>query len=253
MSEDVKRSRIGRSLVLLVVFALLAFGLPAVLRLVGAHEWLLGFGLGEDAFTWLFVFTGAVLVVLITMALRRRGLFGATQALGLWPLAPQGLAVSALALLVMALAATSLGHPFQVPALSVGLSLGLIGPFAEELLFRGFLFRQARDWAGLPFWIAATLSSLLFGIGHWSQGDTLATSLQAGAVSFVGGVLFCWLVERWGSLWPAILLHAGMDLLWLCFLLADSAIGGRVGNLARLAALAVVIVGTLALTRRRKA
>ena len=33
MSADVKRSRVGRSVGLLVVFALLAFGLPAFLRL----------------------------------------------------------------------------------------------------------------------------------------------------------------------------------------------------------------------------
>ena len=45
MSADVKRNRVGRSVGLLVVFALLAFGLPAFLRLVGAHDWLAGQGI----------------------------------------------------------------------------------------------------------------------------------------------------------------------------------------------------------------
>ena len=253
MSEDAKRSRVGRTLVLVVVFALLVFGLPAFLRLVGAHDWLAGLGQGDDAFTYLFIASGVLALVLVTMALRRVGPGGGLAALGLWPFALRGVGLTFVALAVMAFTASWLGHPFRPPVLGVAMSLGLVGPFAEEVLFRGFLFRQGRQWAGLSFWGAAVLSSLLFGLGHLSQGATLAAALLAAAITFVGGLIYCWLTERWGSLWPAILLHVGIDFLWLAFLLGDNAIGGQVGNAARLAGLAVVVLGTLVLTRKRKA
>ena len=253
MSEDAKRSRVGRTLVLLLAFAFLAFGLPAFLRLVGAHDWLTGQGFGADAFTYLYVGLGVVLIVVLTMALRRTGLGRALSALALRPFAAPGMVLVLVALAVMTFTASWLGHPFQLPVLGAAISLGLVGPFAEEVLFRGFLFRQGRQWAGLPFWAAAVFSSLLFGLGHLSQGETLTASVLAAAVTFVGGVIFCWLVERWGSLWPAILLHAGLDFLWLAFLLGDNAIGGEVGNAARAVALVVVIVGTLIFAHRANA
>ena len=253
MSEAAKPNRVARSVALVLVFVLLAVGLPAFLRLIGAHDWLDGQGLGPDAFTYLYVGVGVILIVALTMGLRRLGPGGALGALGLSTFAVQGVVLMVLALAVLAFTASWLRHPFQFPGLGTALSLGLIGPFAEELLFRGFLFRQGRQWAGLPFWGSAILSSVLFGLGHLSQGETLGAALLAAAVTFVGGIVFCWVTERWGSLWPAIMLHAGMDFLWLSFLLGDNAIGGEIGNAARLAGLAVVILGTLVLTRGQKA
>jgi hypothetical protein len=59
------------------------------------------------------------------------------------------------------------------------------------------------------------------------------------------------LTERWGNLWPAIVIHAGFDLVWMIFQLGDNAVGDLVANAARLAALAVSIAGTLVFTRRQ--
>jgi uncharacterized protein len=247
---ETKRDWMGRALILIVVFALLAFGLPMFLRLAGAHERLEAFG--PDAFTWVFVATGVILVIAVTMALRRKGLGGALSALGLRPFAAQGVVLAVLALTALAFVAGWLGHPFVMPALGTALSLGLVGPFAAELLFRGFLFRQGREWARMPFWGAAVLSSLLYGLGHFSQGETAGASILAVLISFGLGLVFCWLTERWGSLWPAIVLHAGLDFLWLAYLLGDNAIGGEIGNAARLSALVVVVAGTLFFTRRDK-
>jgi membrane protease YdiL (CAAX protease family) len=248
---ETKRDWMGRALILLVVFALLAFGLPMFLRLAGAHEQLEA--LGPDAFTWAYVATGVILVLAVTMALRRKGPGGAFRALGLAPFTAKGVALAVLSLTALAFVASRLGHPFVMPALGTALSLGLVGPFAEELLFRGFLFRQGRDWAQMPFWGAAAVSSLLYGLGHFSQGDSLSASILAVLISFATGMVFCWLTERWGGLWPAIVLHAGLDFLWLVYLLGDNAIGGEVGNAARLSALVVMVAGTLFFTRRPKA
>jgi hypothetical protein len=57
--------------------------------------------------------------------------------------------------------------------------------------------------------------------------------------------------SRWGNLWPAIVIHAGFDLLWMIFQLGDNGMGDLVANAARLAALAIAIAGTLVFTRRQ--
>ncbi len=76
----------------------------------------------------------------------------------------------------------------------------------------------------------------------------MLTALESAGVTFVGGILFCWLTERWGNLWPAIVIHAGLDLVWMSFQLGDNAAGDLVANVARLAALAVAIAGALFFT-----
>jgi membrane protease YdiL (CAAX protease family) len=104
----------------------------------------------------------------------------------------------------------------------------------------------------MPFWLAVLLSSTLFGLVHYGQGHTLTASLEVIGVTFVGGVLFCWLTERWGNLWAAIVLHAGLDLVWTIFHFADNAVGDLLANEARLAAVAVAIASTLAFTQLRR-
>ena len=83
-------------------------------------------------------------------------------------------------------------------------ALSLSAGFCEELLYRGFLFLWLQQWFGiLP---AAVLSSLIFGLGHAYQGW-----LGVVKTSCFGAVLM-FLVWLSGSLWPAILLHAAIDL-----------------------------------------
>lgn len=82
---------------------------------------------------------------------------------------------------------------------------GLV-PFAEECAFRGVLFRWMRGRMGL--WRAAFLSSLLFALVH---GYFLQPGGLAGLLFTVEIALFapglCWLLERYGSLWPCTLAH----------------------------------------------
>jgi uncharacterized protein len=92
------------------------------------------------------------------------------------------------------------------PDLAMG--SGIIGPFAEELLFRGFLFGLLWRVAGWPIPVSILASALLFGLAH--DGDILGTALPLAA----GGAVLAWIAWKWNSLWPAIALHACMNLWW---------------------------------------
>lgn len=76
-------------------------------------------------------------------------------------------------------------------------TLVIIGPIAEEVLFRGFLFGTLRKI--VPVWVATVATSVLFGYvhGQWNLAlDTFAMSIVA-----------CLLTVKSKSLWPAIILH----------------------------------------------
>jgi membrane protease YdiL (CAAX protease family) len=79
------------------------------------------------------------------------------------------------------------------------LVVAVLGPVAEELLFRGVVYPGLRNALG-P-WAAVPLSAILFGLGHREHG------WEAAAATGVMGVAFALLVEFGGSLWPAILAH----------------------------------------------
>lgn len=79
----------------------------------------------------------------------------------------------------------------------------VLAPFSEEIVFRGFLFGGlARKWGAI--W-AAIVSSLVFAAMH-------GYSLTGFLVVTVYGLVFCWLYQRSGSLWPGIVAHAVINL-----------------------------------------
>ncbi len=71
-------------------------------------------------------------------------------------------------------------------------------PVFEELAFRGTIFGLLRRH--LSGWEALLLSSFAFAILHLSV-PSLVTHVPM-------GLYFCWLRQRGGSLWPAMLAHA---------------------------------------------
>lgn len=73
----------------------------------------------------------------------------------------------------------------------------VVAPLAEELLFRGLLYRTARERWGAPR--AAVLVSLFFGVAHWEPWSLFG-------LVFLGYVL-CVLYERTGSLLAPVLAH----------------------------------------------
>lgn len=76
-------------------------------------------------------------------------------------------------------------------------SLVVVAPIAEELLFRGFLLSKLRTVA--PTWLAIIIVSALFGALHGAWNlffDTFTLSVVLCIVRIVSG-----------SLWPSILIH----------------------------------------------
>jgi uncharacterized protein len=82
----------------------------------------------------------------------------------------------------------------------VSLSAG----FCEEFLYRGYFVWALTPWLG--WWGAAALSLAFFAAGHLYQG--WSGVFRTGAV----GALYTLVVALFGSLWPAIALHALVDL-----------------------------------------
>ena len=86
------------------------------------------------------------------------------------------------------------------------ISLVVLPPLAEEILFRGFLFTGFRTaWKFLP---AALLTSILFAIGHLQFGSGAPLLWVAAIDTFVLSLVLCYMREKTGSLWPGILIHA---------------------------------------------
>lgn len=91
---------------------------------------------------------------------------------------------------------------------AVFVSLIVITPIVEEIIFRGVLFRGLR--ADLSFWPSAIITSAVFALAHaqWNVAiDTFALSLA-----------LCYLVEKSESIIPSILLHAIKNSLAFIFL-----------------------------------
>jgi membrane protease YdiL (CAAX protease family) len=77
------------------------------------------------------------------------------------------------------------------------ITLVIVAPIAEEVLFRGYLYGKLRKHA--PIWLGALITSALFAVAHgqWNVAvDTFALSL-----------VMCSLREITGSIWAGTLLH----------------------------------------------
>jgi membrane protease YdiL (CAAX protease family) len=100
-----------------------------------------------------------------------------------------------------------------VPALPTNflmlfLLLVVIMPIAEEMLFRGFLYRLLRGHFSV--WAAAPISAAAFAALHGVP--SLFPWL------FYMGVVYAVLAERTGSLWASIVVHAMANTLVLAYL-----------------------------------
>ncbi|MEM7627047.1 MAG: CPBP family intramembrane glutamic endopeptidase [Planctomycetota bacterium] len=87
------------------------------------------------------------------------------------------------------------------------LTVVTIGPLLEELVFRGLLQTILLELFGRAArWRVVLVAAAVFSLVHVG-----ATTWHALPGLFVLGVVLGWLYERTGSLWPAILVHAGFN------------------------------------------
>lgn len=77
------------------------------------------------------------------------------------------------------------------------IGLGIITPVAEELMFRGILYKRFRERQS--FWYSAIWSALLFSFMHSNTTQMIYT--------FLLGILLSYLYEKFGSFRAPVLLH----------------------------------------------
>jgi len=92
-----------------------------------------------------------------------------------------------------------------IELLLVFISLVVLPPIAEEIVFRGFLFTSLRK--RLPFIWTAVITSILFAIPHLQFGSNAPLLWVAALDTLVLSVVLCYVRERTGSLWPGIFIH----------------------------------------------
>jgi len=131
----------------------------------------------------------------------------------------------------------------------------LFGPFAEEVLFRGYLFLQLYRRAQWSLPSAVMTTALVFGLAHLrnmrAERDPWRFLAEVLITGF-GGAFFAWLLVRWdNNLWIPIGMHVFMNLWWEVFAVDRTAIGNGIANGARILTVAAAIVITLQKTRRK--
>lgn len=88
----------------------------------------------------------------------------------------------------------------------VFISLVILPPITEELMFRGFLYSRFRKYFSIIG--AAIIISLLFSVAHLQLGNGEAPLWTAAIDTFLLSLILVWLREKTGSIIPGIGLHA---------------------------------------------
>ncbi len=86
------------------------------------------------------------------------------------------------------------------------ISLVIIPPIAEELLFRGFLFEGLKK--SMPVIYAGLLTSVIFAAAHLPEGGTSGPFWIGALDVFILSLVLVYLKQRTKTLWPGIFLHA---------------------------------------------
>lgn len=95
------------------------------------------------------------------------------------------------------------GHDPLFFLIAAGLVIG--APLAEEIIFRGQIF-AALSQTPLGLSGAALITSALWAGIHWPTQP-----LHVVGILFLMGLLLCWLLVRFGSLWVTIVCHAAWN------------------------------------------
>jgi phosphoglycolate phosphatase-like HAD superfamily hydrolase/membrane protease YdiL (CAAX protease family) len=114
------------------------------------------------------------------------------------------------------------------PAWVTFLLIGVLGPLAEEFLFRGVIFRRLRDFTNV--WVAAALSGITFGVFHGN--------LEQGIPAAVIGMAMALLYEHYGTILASIVGHMGVN----CYALVQELVSGKKGSASVAETITVLIL-----------
>lgn len=78
------------------------------------------------------------------------------------------------------------------------LSIGLLAPLAEELVFRGAILRSLLKWTSHP-WVAIAISAIFFAAAHLNPAQL--------PHAFLVGLLLGWMYYRTDSIVPCVVYH----------------------------------------------
>ena len=109
--------------------------------------------------------------------------------------------LSALSSTYEATATSMYSAPFAVQIVC----LAILSPIAEELVFRGLMFRRLREDTGAK--MAMIYTAVVFGIFHGNFVQML--------YGFLMGLMFAWLCEKYGSVLAPIAAHITANLIAL--------------------------------------
>jgi len=153
----------------------------------------------------LFQIILSVSAIVAAHAVKLKGAFGE---LGLRAPIGRAVAFSFVAAFPMLLAfAVTSSINARMSVLSVGVGC-FVAPFAEEVLFRGYMFGQLYRRARWGFWLSALIPSALFASGHAYQASGFWELVGIFAVTGLGSLLGCWIYMRWQfNLWTVFGLH----------------------------------------------
>lgn len=113
---------------------------------------------------------------------------------------------------------TGLTHQYEY--ILAFITLVILAPVAEEVLFRGYLYGKLKRVVALP--IAILVTSALFGAIHGQWNVALDT--------FILSVVLCGLREITGNIWAGILLHMIKNGVAYYFLFIDQSLLNMIGR-----------------------
>ncbi len=124
--------------------------------------------------------------------------------------------------------------------------------FREEVFYRAFLFGQLFRQAKTGFLPAVVVNGLIFGLSHLYQAHSITDSIGIFAVTFAGAIWFAWLFIEWEeNLWLPVCMHFFMNFYWDLFSTENSAMGGLLLNIPRIATIALSIYVTIRIFRKK--
>lgn len=96
------------------------------------------------------------------------------------------------------------------------ISLVILPPIAEEILFRGLLYSSLKK--NMPTVVAVIGTSLLFAAGHLPEGGNSGPLYIAGIDTFILSFVLILLREKTGGLWASMTLHGLKNFVAFVFL-----------------------------------